>query len=128
MTISFNATHTLAEKPFVRVRNGNPSIPIGLDINTTSIKEVFHRCMFLTVLYQGSAYIKSSASRGLSTFCLFRTKDSSRSDGPLRFEHLGFSLSMELAFEAEGIGEKIVRAERSNGQSNKILKPHISSM
>lgn len=117
MTLCFiTLHHTLAEKPFIRVRNGNPSIPIGLDINTTSIKEVFHRCKFLTVLYQGSAYIKSLASRGLSTFFLFR------------FEQSGSSSSKELALEADEIGEKIVRAERSNGQSNKILKPHILSM
>jgi hypothetical protein len=79
----------------------------------TSIKEAFHRCKLLTVLYQGSAKIKLLASRRSSIFCLFS---------------LLLLSSNDKASKEVGIGEKAVRAERSRGQSNKILMPQKFSM
>src|ERR1044072_4027537 len=68
---NINRKTTLAEKPFILVRKGNPIMPIGLEINITSMKEAFHRCNLLTVLYQGCTKSKLLASRCFSNFCLF---------------------------------------------------------
>lgn len=87
------------EKPGFLVRKGSPSNAQGEEINTASKEDGSHRCIDATVLYHGTALIRSLLS-----------------------EKGG-----EEAAVLE-IGEKRARAERSTGHSMRREKPHNCMM
>jgi hypothetical protein len=82
------------EKPGFLVRKGSPSNPTGEEISTASKEDGSHRCRDATVLYQGTALMRSSLS------------------------DKGGEEEVDLE-----IGKKRVRAERSTGQSKRRVKP-----